>query len=221
MADLQPFLMELKRLAQVAQDAKFHKGGTTHRWIQYYPVFQLEKVPIMDLHKSTRDKNPLMSYSNVIKDSVPGENTLSEELQQVKEEWAAKEMLAREAQYSTFEAITIFIGTWNVNEQPPTENLSSWLSSFSDPDMYILGFQEVTSPSEGLLNTDNKREQEWCDQIEKTLNSLQDEYSKVITKQLVGMLVIFYAKNSIVESIKETSVNAIGVGVMGIVTFIC
>jgi inositol polyphosphate 5-phosphatase INPP5B/F len=58
--------------------------------------------------------------------------------------------------------IRIFVGTWNVNGQPPTIELHEWLSVDEDPpDIYAIGFQELDLRKEAFLFNDTPREAEW------------------------------------------------------------
>lgn len=53
----------------------------------------------------------------------------------------------REAEYTEYRALRLFVGTWNVNGKMPKESLSSWLTAGAEadggaadlPDIYVVG----------------------------------------------------------------------------------
>ncbi|KAJ3076040.1 hypothetical protein HDU98_005989 [Podochytrium sp. JEL0797] len=135
----------------------------------------------------------------------------------IKENWIAKQLRAREAEFAAFRDLKlsrlIFTGTWNVNGQDPTEPLHMWLHE--DADIYVLGFQELDLSTEIYMFSDNTKHDRWSGEIERFLGSLKTKFYKVASKQLIGLLVLVYAKESLKPEINEVSTDAVGTGLMG------
>ncbi|KAL5487537.1 hypothetical protein ACEPAI_5645 [Sanghuangporus weigelae] len=86
-----------------------------------------------------------------------------------------------------------------------------------EPDIYVLGFQELDLSTEALLISYNTvREDMWVEAIFAALGEVRGEYTKLISKQLVGMLVICIVKNELVKDITDIRTSAIGTGLMGV-----
>jgi hypothetical protein len=164
-----------------------------------------------------------MSVSSASDSTVTqvGDHSTSNEIISIKEEWAAREMTAREAQFTAFEDKLVFVGTWNVNGQKPTEYLTTWLTSITDPHMYVIGFQELDLSPESFVLVDSAKEEERCELIEKALAQQNAEYIKLCSRQLVGMLVVVYVQLQHYHEIKDVSTSALGTGIMGMVRYMC
>ena len=51
-------------------------------------------------------------------------------------------MSQREDQFTRIETFSVFVGTWNVNGQTPSESLEQWLADDDEaPDLCVIGFQ--------------------------------------------------------------------------------
>ncbi|XP_076233114.1 oculocerebrorenal syndrome of Lowe [Calliopsis andreniformis] len=126
------------------------------------------------------------------------------------------QMACKEDDYTYSKTFRIFIGTWNVNGQPPNGiKLHQWLSSDkTPPDVYAIGFQELDLTKEAFLFNDTPREEEWRQVVAKCLHP-DGVYEQVAIVRLVGMMLLIYALNSHMPYIKDVSVDTVGTGIMG------
>lgn len=46
----------------------------------------------------------------------------------IRDEWIHGQMQAREAEYTEYRPLRVFVGTWNVNGKFPREDLTPWLA---------------------------------------------------------------------------------------------
>ncbi|KAK7313988.1 hypothetical protein VNO77_39195 [Canavalia gladiata] len=115
-----------------------------------------------------------------------------------------------EPSMSSTEAIqnfSVFAATWNVGGQCPTGNLdlSDFLQVRNEPDMYVLGFQEIVPLNAGnvLVLEDNEPAAKWLALINQSLNGPSDLASKGLkpTASFGGSL--FFQKPSL-KKIKKT-----------------
>ncbi|TFK84297.1 DNase I-like protein [Polyporus arcularius HHB13444] len=87
----------------------------------------------------------------------------------------------------------------------------------SDPDMLVLGFQELDLSTEALLySTKTAREQAWCMAAFAGLGEKAVLYEKLASKQLVGMLLVIIVKKRLRHNFSEIRAVSVGVGIMGI-----
>ncbi|RKP15480.1 Endonuclease/exonuclease/phosphatase [Piptocephalis cylindrospora] len=141
---------------------------------------------------------------------------MDEEASQVKQDWVSMEMIRREKEYCSWENVQIAIGTWNVNGRWITEDLDEWLRiGSSEPDLIVLGLQEMDLTTEAYLVDDKMREDHWCQMVEKALEKHTTDYIKVTSKQLIGMLLLVYIKEEHASSVREVSTASAGCGIMG------
>ncbi|XP_014209022.1 inositol polyphosphate 5-phosphatase OCRL-1 [Copidosoma floridanum] len=126
------------------------------------------------------------------------------------------QMACKEDDYTYTKVFRIFIGTWNVNGQPPSGiNLHQWLSSDDvAPDIYAIGFQELDLSKEAFLFNDTPREDEWRQVVAKSLHP-KASYEQIALVRLVGMMLIIFAKKSHLPDIKNVCVDTVGTGIMG------
>ena len=169
-------------------------------------------------------------------------NIAVEAIEDVKQQWIASQMKARVAEYSTEGEISVRVGTWNVNGKACTENLQDWIgmttaeTNNAGPDLLALGFQELDTSTEAYLYYDTAKEEYWSALVDKALGEPKQRYYKVLfsftffkkdfgsddrrryqvaSKQLVGILVMIYAKTEHAKKITEVAASSAGCGIMG------
>lgn len=126
------------------------------------------------------------------------------------------QMDCKKDDYTYTETLRIFIGTWNVNGQPPNNvTVSDWLSSDNvPPDLYAIGFQELDLSKEAFLFNDTPREEEWRQIVTASLHP-RGNYKQIALVRLVGMMLIVYSQDSHLSFIKNITVDTVGTGIMG------
>lgn len=220
---LQGLLKELRRSHLIAQDDNFYAGGSSHRWIQYYTTDPEAHSPAASGSIQTMEEfissttNPLSMYFLQPEESqaiVPSSGPRLQ-LGSVKESWVEKEMRARESEFTEDGFMHAFVGTWNVNGRNATQKLDPWLKveGETQPDIYVLCFQELDLSAEAYIVFDGAKEEEWTRAIAESLGS---GYQKVTSKQLVGLLIIMFAAVDQAKYIKEVTAHSVGVGIMNI-----
>nr|ABR27940.1 salivary inositol polyphosphate 5-phosphatase [Triatoma infestans] len=100
------------------------------------------------------------------------------------------------AKDANLEPRTVYAVTWNAGEEEPPPSLTELLGQISsydvNPDIVIIGLQEMTmNPTSALL-----KKNKWTKEIDKVLES-NNNYVKVKSESLLGMLLNVYVKVSI------------------------
>ncbi|KAF9141456.1 inositol polyphosphate 5-phosphatase [Linnemannia schmuckeri] len=134
----------------------------------------------------------------------------------------ASEVKARLGEYSQKVQIDVFVGTYNLNGKPPSEEtLEPWLCFDKDvpePDLYVIGFQEIVklTPKQ-IMATDEGKRRVWEHEIERTINRRGGaRYAQLRSGQLVGAALMIYAKESSLPHIRnvECAIKKTGMGGM-------
>ncbi|KAH9474443.1 Inositol polyphosphate 5-phosphatase OCRL [Psilocybe cubensis] len=104
--------------------------------------------------------------------------------------------------------------------QPSEESIPASLPvdpSDPDPDMFVLGFQELDLSTEALIySTGTVREDAWCNAVFAALGEKGQKYEKLVSKQLVGMLIVVIVKKVLVPCFGDVKTCASGAGILGI-----
>ncbi|PSN44843.1 Inositol polyphosphate 5-phosphatase OCRL-1 [Blattella germanica] len=125
------------------------------------------------------------------------------------------QMAMKEQHYTYTQVLRVYVGTWNVNGQPPTVNLSDWLAQDPEPpDIYAIGFQELDLSKEAFLFNDTPREEEWQEAV---LNGLHKKarYHKVALVRLVGMMLLIFVQEQHAAYVRGVATETVGTGIMG------
>ncbi|GAM21673.1 hypothetical protein SAMD00019534_048480 [Acytostelium subglobosum LB1] len=146
----------------------------------------------------------------------------------ISSQWISNKLKEREPEYTKKDNMVIFLGTWNVNGKKPSEPLDAWLepgsggadglstggASSMRPDIYAIGFQELDLTAEALLLGDTTRAAPWEQAIQQTL-AQQGDYVKLLSRQLVGILLCVYVKKEHLKNITHVQSDIAAVGIMG------
>jgi len=103
------------------------------------------------------------------------------------------------------------VGTWNVGaRRPHGESLLQWLEfdGVSEPDVYVLGFQELVELSaKQVIKTDGYERVAWENLILRTLNQkVENGYVLLRSEQLVGACLCVFVKPEHVQHITNVDV---------------
>lgn len=124
-------------------------------------------------------------------------------------------ILSNSSEHVDTRTIRVFAGTFNVSGQYASESLSPWLECAHDIDVYAIGFQEVDLSAEAFLLNDNIKEEEWSDAVLKALGDKAGNYWKIMSKRLVGIVLMVLVKKEHHPYIKDIRGDSAGVGLMG------
>ena len=105
---------------------------------------------------------------------------------------------------------------------PANESLQQWLTNGpeANPDIFVLGFQEIDLSTEAFILLDPAKELQWSHHIESALLTFSDGYSKVASKQLVGMIIFVYVNVKHLKFVTEITSESIGSGLLGMMVCI-
>ncbi|ODV85565.1 hypothetical protein CANARDRAFT_176012 [[Candida] arabinofermentans NRRL YB-2248] len=127
-------------------------------------------------------------------------------------EYIQEESRKCEHQFTTYENITIFVGTYNLAGSSRAGDLSKWLfpsdnggSKFS-PDVVIVGFQEVVElNAANILKNDQSISRYWQGTVERELNQVNpnNRYVLLRAEYMSSVLILFYVKSNNVSKVTQ------------------
>lgn len=119
-------------------------------------------------------------------------------------------------EFSDKQQTRIFVGTWNVNDQPVgrTTPVHLWLHADPlPPDIYAIGFQELDLSKEAFIWAETPREKEWEAACAASLHP-KAKYVKLKLVRLVGIMLVVYVKAELFPFVKNVAAETVGTGIM-------
>lgn len=122
-------------------------------------------------------------------------------------EYITSELEKISEKFTSYSAINVFVGTYNVNGATREIDLSKWLFPIGEkfkPDIVVLGLQEVIELSAGsILNADYSKGSFWENMVSSCLNQYNDKYILLRVEQVSSMLILFFVKSEKAKYIKQ------------------
>ncbi|CAH1122568.1 unnamed protein product [Ceutorhynchus assimilis] len=163
------------------------------------------------MNNSNRNSDPVdQGELVVIRDGmVQGQTAIN------RESMLKYQLKLKEPEFTQKQEFSIFVGTWNVNGQPPTVSLRSWLSwDENPPDVYAVGLQEIDLSKEAFFFNDTPREAEWQKFVMDGLHP-NAKYRLVALARLVGIQLAVMVNNQHYRYVKNVSFDTRGTGLLG------
>nr|CDI53075.1 related to INP52-phosphatidylinositol phosphate phosphatase [Melanopsichium pennsylvanicum 4] len=208
---LKDFLIVLKELVKVAQEHSF-SADTLHDWMKEYTE---DIGSNYHYHQHHRESDPshldtcmFSRFSNSA--FLPAQAPQSRPIQ-------------RPAS-PTVNDVRLSVGTFNVNNQLPPENdiptligLKNFIRAEQEPDLIVIGLQEVDTSGGAYLYYSPAREEAWTRAFTQALGRRANMYRKLASKQLVGLMILVFVRTELENSVSELATASVGVGLGGFV----
>ncbi|KAI9226194.1 MAG: inositol polyphosphate phosphatase [Piptocephalis tieghemiana] len=130
-------------------------------------------------------------------------------------------LTARADEYSDWERVRLFVGSFNVNGRLPSQPLGDWLHVTGElPQLVVIGIQEIVElTASQIVASDPAKKAEWERCILKCLNEriLHDsnQYVLLRSSQLVGTALTLFAQRSEVARIRRVEFSKVKTGLGG------
>ena len=135
-----------------------------------------------------------------------------------KRQFIRQELRRKLESISTPAPVTLLLGTYNVNDTPPSGDLSEWLSEekCSRADIVVIGLQEMDLSTDSFIIStayEESKESQWLYAFLQTLKA----FRCVQIKRLVGMCIFLFARAELMQSVKPLGGCSVASGLMGVV----
>ncbi|KAG8952902.1 hypothetical protein FRC04_003353 [Tulasnella sp. 424] len=221
---LQDFIVVARGLKELSRAAEqLNPSDISHQWLRWYnPSILSSKASLSptNYHQYLREPHNPPTLSKAVP-GAPGDEAA--DLKVLEEAYIRQQMRLRINEYSASHPLLLHSATFNVNGQAPSERLYPLLGFKSGkmdeneplPDIFVFGFQELDLSAEALLYlSTTEKEEAWFDAIMEDMGDAAKDYIKLVSKQLVGMLIIVVVKKSLRPHIHHIHSTSSGQGYM-------
>jgi hypothetical protein len=205
--EIADYLIDRLSQQEIYQRERFHSGASSHRWIWFYEAKIPFQVRSLDFNIGLVMRTKSMQF----KPEDYGSEAMEIYIQQ--------KLKHREAEYMTTVHLRTFVGTWNCAGDSPDESIRPWLkSSPVDPDIIIIGLQEVCELTPVNMLGDPERVREWAEFLRSEVRgAFGAEFIVVAQKDLVGLLLVLLVQVQHYSSVRGVETSAIKLGFRGYV----
>eukprot|EP00697_Spironema_sp_BW2_P013109 gnl/Spiro4/2998_TR1474_c0_g1_i1.p1 gnl/Spiro4/2998_TR1474_c0_g1~~gnl/Spiro4/2998_TR1474_c0_g1_i1.p1 ORF type:complete len:953 (-),score=216.28 gnl/Spiro4/2998_TR1474_c0_g1_i1:53-2911(-) len=139
-----------------------------------------------------------------------------QDMSEVRAAWVRKQMKARAGEFTELKNLRILCATWNVNGKKPGEAIDNWLQVAAEPDIVVVGFQEIVelTPGNVVMNWGYSNCKPWEEHILTTLGNR--DYTHIHSKHLVGVALMVFLKNAHMPYLLKVESTKCGIGMMGV-----
>ncbi|SGY38778.1 BQ5605_C003g02070 [Microbotryum silenes-dioicae] len=232
---LSEIIAEIKRLHALAIQHSFaYEANTSHEWVDNYVLTPANSTaPSLDSQTLAKFDSLASAYSKRGRQAsllpVTGAATWGndDESERVREElvreqrarWVVEQLNEREDEFTLKENIKVFCSTYNINDKmpKPDDDLSPWIGDVGNAELLVVGFQEFDLSTEALWRYTPTREDAWRTELMKGLGEQAKDYVKICSRQLVGVLLIIFARKDCSQYVSKISASHLATGIMGLV----
>ncbi|KTW31555.1 hypothetical protein T552_04057 [Pneumocystis carinii B80] len=220
---LYEFIRDIHKHIQILDNKRLYITNQNFAWLSLYKSYAPDGNEMLSIYDddfsesltSLNDYNKSY-FSKKIHSYIYKANNYRKFMNPNEEYWVYEKLSLQRSSFIESRDLRIKICSWNVNGKDPTEDLSEWLlykTSNQRIELYVIGLQEVDLSTEAYLRNDNTKENLWDNAI---ISVLGDHYEKIVSKQLVGILLLIYAHKIISPSLTSILTSFVGCGIMGI-----
>jgi hypothetical protein len=205
--DFADYLLSRLSHQEIYQQELFHSGASSHRWIWFYE----EKIPVQ-VRSLECNTEFIQRCSTLL---VPEDSD-----QAAVDVYLNEKLKKLEGQFMHALPINVFTGTWNCAGEAPRESVVEWLRGRGEgePDIVILGLQEVCQLTPTNMLGDPERVREWEFFLDNEVRrAFTVRYRMIVQKDLVGLVLVVFVSDNYYAEVNHIQASAIKLGFRGYV----